>query len=127
MSTPPQPRSMTMDETAMTTTAILEAINAYADAQQRGSDTRSWLALTHRSNRSAAADEARAIRDAGRDALDVIQDWPKVEQRADGPCVLQAPDGTRVLYFCERKEGCTCERLAIMDDCHPTYHTTNGT
>jgi uncharacterized protein YhdP len=97
----------------MTTTVqeIIDAVNAYADAQARTVNDRGWLALTHRSSRSPAADAARAVRDAGWDALDLIQEWPEVEIRAHSARVLKAPDGTCVLYYCERKDGRTFERL----------------
>jgi hypothetical protein len=100
---------------AMTTQAILDAINAYADAQARAVNDRDWLALTHRSSRGPDADRARALRDAGREALDVIQDWPEVEVRPNGARLLEAPDGTRVLYYCERRHGRTFERLGAFD------------
>jgi hypothetical protein len=95
----------------MTPAEIIDAINAYADAQTAEATDRAWLALTHRSNRTAAADQARALRNAGHEALDIIQEWPEVEKRDEGACVLQAPDGTRFLYFCERQDGRTFERL----------------
>lgn len=98
----------------MTTQEIITAINAYADAQAHEVNDRGWLALTHRSSRGPEADAARAIRDAGRDALDAIQDWPQLEKQDDGACVLQAPDGMQVLYFCERREGRTFERLKSL-------------
>lgn len=83
----------------MDTTEIITAINAYADAQQAEATNTAWLALVHRSNRSAAADVARAIRTAGRDALDIIQDWPTIATLDNGACILQAPDGTQVRYL----------------------------
>lgn len=81
-----------------TITEIVTAINAYADAQRAAGSTRNWLALTHRGSKGAEADAARAIRDAGKDALDMIQDWPEIEKRENGSVVLQAPDGMQVLY-----------------------------
>jgi hypothetical protein len=117
----------------MTTQDMLDAVNAYADAQAREVNHTSWLALTHRSSRSPEADAARALRDAGREALDVIQDWPEVEVRAAGARVLEAPDGTRVLYYCELRNGRTLERCAvwstasqIMQDAILAYKEAHG-
>lgn len=98
----------------MQTQAIIDAINAYADAQKRYAGDREWVALTHRSSTGAEADEARRLRDAGRDALDMLQDWPEVEKREDGACVLQAPDGAQVLYYCERLNERTLERVKAL-------------
>jgi hypothetical protein len=95
----------------MTTTEIIRTINAYADSQKSRGGGRAYLALVHGSSGGAEADEARAIRDAGRDALDLIQDWPTVEQREAGASVIVAPDGTRVLYYYERYNGRILQRV----------------
>jgi hypothetical protein len=100
----------------MTTSEIIDAVNAYAEAQKVQGSDRAWLALVHSSNRSAAATAARTIRDAGRDALDEIQDWPTIEKRDAGACVLQAPDGSLILYYCERpnEQNRSFERLTQL-------------
>lgn len=95
----------------MTTTDVITAINAYADAQRAEVSERAWLARVHRSSTGPKADAARARRDAGRDALDLIQDWPTVQTLTGGARILEAPDGVKVLYYCERADGRTFERL----------------
>jgi hypothetical protein len=104
----------------MTTDSIIAAINAYADAQKRETDDRSWLALTHRSSRGSEADAARTLRDAGSDALESLLHWRTVEKREEGACLLESPDGDRVVYYCERMNGRTFERVERV--CNPTGH-----
>lgn len=54
-------------------TALITAINAYAEAQRTHGRT-AWLALVHRSNTRPAAVAARTLREAARDAMDQIED-----------------------------------------------------
>jgi hypothetical protein len=98
----------------MTTQEIITAVNAYADAAKACGSTTTWLALVHRSSHGLDADAARQVRDAGKDALDEVQDWLSIEYRGNDVYVLQAPDGTHVLYFCECINGATYERLQAL-------------
>jgi hypothetical protein len=84
-----------------TTQEIIDAVNAYANRPPRARTAPGWMGLLHRSSWPPEAAAARAVHEAGRAALALIQDWPIVEHRAEGACVMQAPDGTLVLYYCE--------------------------
>jgi hypothetical protein len=94
----------------MTTAEIITAINAYAESQKSRGGGNAYLALVHGSSGGPEADEARALRDAGRDALAIIQGWPTLEQREAGASVLAAPDGSRVLHYYERYNGRRIQR-----------------
>jgi hypothetical protein len=95
----------------MTTQDIIDAVNAYADACKAEGNTIGWLTLVSRSNRSPEADRARAVREAGREALDAVQDWPTEQTLNDGACLLRAPEGQLVRAWRERRDGQTFERL----------------
>jgi hypothetical protein len=98
---------------------MIDAVNAYADAQARAGTAQAWRDLLHDQNHSPAADAARALREAAKDAIYAIQGWPVIEKRADWASVLQAPDGTLVLYYCDQQDEHTLERLRT--DLRATY------
>jgi hypothetical protein len=58
--------------------------------------------------------EDRALQRAGTKALQMIQDWAEIEKRDGQHIVLQAPDGTHVLYSYEQEGEQFVERLTKL-------------
>lgn len=82
----------------------INAVNAYADYLQGEYITRD------RSQFPTRNPAVVALRNAAQDVLYAAQDWPEIEKRDGQHLVLQAPDGTLVLYTAV--EG--AERLALV-------------
>jgi hypothetical protein len=88
----------------MTTHDTITAVNAWAD----------YLATIPLGRLDPRTPDARALRRAGTTALAMVQDWTEVEKRDGQHIVLEAPDGTRVLYTYAREGEQWVERLTIL-------------
>jgi hypothetical protein len=91
----------------MATPALMEqiaAVNAYADYLQGEYITRDRQQFPTRNKMVVA------LRNTALAILEAAQDWPILEKRDGQHLVLEAPDGTHVLYVYEKNT----ERLAML-------------
>lgn len=93
-----------MTETTQTMTEQLAAVHAYADYLQGDYVTRDHRQFPTR-NRAVVA-----LRQAALAVLEAAQDWPEIARTDAQHLVLQAPDGSHVLYSYE--DG--AERLTLV-------------
>jgi hypothetical protein len=96
--TPTDKKEMTMATQSLRDQ--IAAVNAYAD----------YLAAGHIP--SLRDKEGHVLKQAALTVLEAAQDWPTLEKRDGQHLVLEAPDGTRVLYSYENQ----VERLSLDED-----------
>jgi hypothetical protein len=88
----------------MTLARDIAAVNAWAD----------YVAAMPRGKLNPRSKEDQALRESGLKVLEAAQDWPEVEKRDGQHIVLQAPDGTHVLYTYEQEGEQFVERLTKL-------------
>lgn len=91
-----------------TVSEIIQAINAWADMQHTQRDQ--YGNVLSNSRFRMANPDAYAIKCAAGDAQEIMDQWPEIRRIDDTHAVLQAPDGTEVLY--DHSGG--AERLALI-------------
>lgn len=84
---------------------MIQQVNAYAD----------FLATFKAGTVQIRTPEAKALRRDALMVLEAAQDWPEVETRDGQHIVLQAPDGSHVLYSVEWGGEQRVERLTRLE------------
>lgn len=91
------------------TATIIDTVNAWAESAHLQHDATGQTMPSHvfaRRHRDAYTLKMDAL-----DALDTLDTWQQIERIDDTHAILQAPDGTRVLY----DHSGYAERLSIID------------